>query len=341
MQSPAMIFILVIAVAVGALQIVLAAQAGVLGDFDTVSGLRGFGYLRSTHWLVSYLLIVPIVYLTCVTGIRSIVNDREDLSRHFRRSATIGLFLALAFVTWFVGGQAWRAFDPSAEDLSYCQWNTYAPQCAKHLATTGQQYFRLGLISLAYLNHFLSFGVYFWLLFTVMIAGWPADRPDRDTKSMTRATDLLKIATGGYFFYLILLRSAKTEMSIINSGQSFTCTNVVEFTKCAATYFEHFSEGLLFNVGLGAAVFLAMLYCQRIVIGRGSDGKTGSDPVAWLQSWEQAFWKLGRKFHLVLGIGMVGIIIPPPNAEMLTALALVLPGLFLLKKRDGQRGKED
>jgi hypothetical protein len=63
--------------------------------------------------------------------------------------------------------------------------------------------------------------------------------------------------------------------------------------------------------------------------------------VAYLKSWELAFWNLGPRFRLVWALAMVGIAIPPPSTKILLALLLVVGGVALAKRETKVSGEKE
>jgi hypothetical protein len=332
--------ILFAAILAGALQVVLSYLAGVHSEFQTYSKLPGFGYLKTTHWSVTYLILVPLVYLSSIHSIRSLFLYKGPGAIEFRGKLNLGLAVALIATSGFVGHELWDSYFFKPLEGQYCQWNNFAAFCGNIASTKSQEIFRLGLIILAYINHFLSFGVYNWFMASMICICSSSSVHVKGNQLLTGLGDALKVAVGAYLPYLILIRSSKTEIALIMRGEPSKCDAVLKWAECAQSYFETISGGLAFNLGLGMVLTLGLVYCLR-KLSVGSRADTFGEPIAYLNSWEDGFHKLGKKFKLVLGITMIGIIIPPPTATMMLALALVLPGLLMVKNSTSHKDEHE
>jgi len=331
-------YIFLIAFAVGLLQLMLAWLGDVHVDFPTGAKHPGFGYLRTTYWSLSYLILVPLAYVSAAYGWRTLVR-RSSKALAPGYQIALGAVIGLVFGILFVGGQVWRslAIPPNA-----CQWNSLRSECMHNAASTVQQWARIALFGLAYTNHFLSFAAYSGFLITIVLVSATAPLTGTEKAGFKSIVHVAKIGVAAYLLYLALLRSAKVEIALLTEGKSAQCTDFSNFmAKCASPYFEVLLDGLVTNVVIGLFLLLALLFCLRRTLAAGPEDSDSAEPLVWLASWQRAFAVLGRPFRIVFALAVIGIAVPPAGGANLLIVTILLTGVAIVKSEMKSREAAD
>ncbi len=339
--------IVIIGAAIVGLVQCLISWLGELHDtFLTASHLPGFGYFRTVHWSITYVLLVPLIYASSLIGLRSIRDLPTHLLSHSKRSITSGC-LAAILVSYLIVGNEVR--DTLVPPEHYCQWNNLSDVCMEERPDTESNFFRTALYLLSYTNYYFACFLFASFLFTVtvLLLCFPRDLTSPELVGQLRAiTNLLKLAIAAYLAYLVLLRSAKVDLLLSARGVPLKeCEDFLEIGKCARPYFEAMSGGLLINIAQGLMLVSIALVCQKFLSQvsepqRNSRKDVASAAIEFLASWEKAYLDLGTKFRIALGGGMFGIALPPPNYTILLSILLILPGFLMVKRALSKRTEE-
>jgi hypothetical protein len=322
-----------IAASVGIAQLCLAYLAGVWQDVDD-GGIVRFGYLRTFHWSLVYIAVMPLILSACIPAVSSIF-ERAIKIQKYRLRFVILVSFGLAFACGIVGTETWRSlmiYDPSR----YPQWNDLIDPRARHSSLVPySRSLHLALIWLAYFHYFLGCLVGFVAVIGTMWHFWLVRRelgkPIKIGKIEVGLLVSQQTAVIAYLFYLVLLRSSKASMHLQVGKRSVPFNEIWDFLKHADPYLEAISSGLLINLFQGV-FWVAVMLVTHALAWEASNPKQPSNFISDVfVQLSGGFMLLGKPTRFLVGLCLVAIALPPPGLTYLVIVAAVLGGVWVLR----------
>ncbi len=321
----------------GGVQVLLAFVAGVGADgVAEGAGARSFfGYIRTYHWWVTYVTVVPVILAFSAQSI--IRMGRLALAhREWRRRVVATALLSLVVV----GAFSLKKFHESStvDPAEYCQWNYLACRPADVPFKEGVR-FALRIVS--YSHYAMGYAaLVFNVLTTTWLAAYVRRRKRQIPDAVSELSDLLlsqKIVAGAYLFYLALLRSSRVGMELASQSRQ-PSASLGELIQGLSPNFEATRSGLP-DLGLGLA-WVAFCFFTHLLWWRGQNEELVelNDVNGIVRSLMEAYALLGRTFTTYASGCLLLIILPPTSGySFMTVLGLLVVVVALVARTQQRR----
>jgi hypothetical protein len=296
-----------------------------------------FGYLATYFWWAPYVISVPVMLACSAQGLHEI----GSLSRYTRLrkgvlswACLVGLGVSCALV----GHELLRAF--TVEPDEWAQWNDLLSQPFTETPSTPV---RMALFSLAYFHYFVAYGVCTSFVIGALLLTSTLRVPNSLSDQMASKRGLsdvllnVRIVVVGWLFYLVLLRSSKVHMWLVYRNEPPALDKIYDFLSSARPYFEASRGGVLTNLMLGlvwiGVCFVTHMFSAQVL--SPSIQKQSTTTAGILEKIEAGYRLLGPLWTGLLGLCLLGIVLPPPSGWHFLAVIGVLVGGVLAKRAFG------
>ncbi|MCP4601203.1 MAG: hypothetical protein GY847_11880 [Proteobacteria bacterium] len=325
-----------ISLTIGILQLAIAHVGGLNQNGiaeGSPAGRLWVGYVSTFHWSASYITVVPLMAGCGVVA----VGELYRLSRlpgSGRLIFAVTAVFALCTAGTLVGTEVYRSMYSTPD--RYCQWNYLTCQLAAVQLSSAS---RKVLYALGYAHYFTAYFFGFFGGFGVAIHVFMTARIVRDKKARisTVTRDLLlcqRVILGAYLFYLVMLRSSKTQIYLLLEGNPLPAVSGVwQFLKGADSYIATIAQNNLWRTLAMGGIWLIITYlthCAGYAFNEiHSDKPHGVNYLVDVQAG--GYNLLGANFVAFAGFCLIGIALPPPTASHLVVLGVLLCSAAVIK----------
>ncbi|MCQ3948917.1 MAG: hypothetical protein DPW14_03725 [Planctomycetes bacterium] len=294
-----------------------------------------FGYLSTIHFSVVPLTVFPILF---AVGIPATIAAARRTLRVLKEEKQLGpLFWAMVGVIYVALNVAWDVSRSLTEyPEAYAQWN-YFRHTLVDVTGTASWYCLYILSMLLYLAAFTLTVGYSLGATSLVHSIWERHNPgEADSHLIHNLCYAQRIIVTCAIAYVVILRCTKVDEHLRAVGVQIQIESVFDYAGLAQPYLEAASRGLWRNIiTVGLLVLLALrshVILGMVAIKPSSAVDTTLDRVEEFVERTSLGWQLlPAWFRLVVGVGMVATVAPPPSPLIGAQVLLVMCGLFVAR----------